>query len=150
MFVNIYGVGLFSRDNTVIPKFVRMGLEGKALTIYGDGSSTRDYVHIDDIAQSIMRSLSSTGKGGEVYNVGGHSITIRDLTDRLAEAIFEITNMKIKCSYLPERPGETKHFEYDYNKITSELEYRPKWDINMGIRQLIEYFTRTKSLKGPV
>ena len=144
-FGNIYGVGLFSRDNTVIPKFVRMGLEGKALTIYGDGSSTRDYVHIDDIVQSIMRSLSSTCKGGEVYNVGGHSITIRVLADRVVKAIFEITNMKIDCSYLPERPGETKHFEYDYNKIISELGYEPKWDVDMGIKQLIEYFKRSKS-----
>ena len=57
-FGNIYGVGLFSKDNTVIPKFVRMGLEGNTLTIYGDGSSTREYVHVDDVVQSIMRVTS--------------------------------------------------------------------------------------------
>ena len=141
-FGNIYGVGLFSRENTVIPKFVRMGLESKTMTIYGDGSSTRDYVHVDDIVQSIVRSISSTDKGGEVYNVGAHSIKIRDIADKVSKAIFEAHDKKIDYMNLPERTGETKHLEYNIDKITSELGYKPKWDVDMGIKQLIEFFTR--------
>ena len=145
-FGNIYGVGLFSKDNTVIPKFVRMGLEGNTLTIYGDGSSTREYVHVDDVVQSIMRATSSTGKGGEVYNVGGHSIKIRDIADKVTKAILETQDKKIESSNLPERSGETKYLEYNIDKVTSELGYKPTWNVDMGIRQLIEYFTRVPSL----
>lgn len=145
-FGNIYGVGLFSKDNTVIPKFVRMGLEGNTLTIYGDGSSTREYVHVDDVVQSIMRVTSSTGKGGEVYNVGGHSIKIRDIADKVTKAILETQDKKIESSNLPERSGETKYLEYNIDKVTSELGYKPTWNVDMGIRQLIEYFTRVPSL----
>ena len=145
-FGNIYGVGLFSRDNTVIPKFVRMGLEGNTLTIYGDGSSTREYVHVDDVVQSIMRATSSTGKGGEAYNVGGHSIKIRDIADKVTKAILETQDKKIDSSNLSERPGETQHLEYNIDKISSELGYKPTWNVDMGIRQLIEYFTRVQSL----
>ena len=145
-FGNIYGVGLFSKDNTVIPKFVRMGLEGDTLTIYGDGSSTREYVHVDDIVQSIMRAISSTGTGGEVYNVGAHSIKISDIADKVTKAILETQNKKINYSNLSERPGETKHLEYNIDKISSELGYKPTWNVDMGIRQLIEYFTRVQSL----
>ena len=145
-FGNIYGVGLFSKDNTVIPKFVRMGLEGNTLTIYGDGSSTREYVHVDDIVQSIVRATSSTGKGGEVYNVGAQSIKIRDIADKVTKAILETQDKKIESSNLPERPGETQHLEYNIDKISSELGYKPTWNVDMGIRQLIEYFTRVQSL----
>jgi UDP-glucose 4-epimerase len=145
-FGNIYGVGLFSKDNTVIPKFVRMGLEGNTLTIYGDGSSTREYVHVDDVVQSIMRVTSSTTKGGEVYNVGGHSIKIRDIADKVTKAILETQDKKIESSNLPERSGETKYLEYNIDKVTSELGYKPTWNVDMGIRQLIEYFTRVPSL----
>ena len=53
--------------------------------------------------------------------------------------------MKIDGTYLPERPRETKHFEYDYTKITSELGYEPKWNVDKGLRQLIEYFTHLKT-----
>ena len=145
-FGNIYGVGLFSKDNTVIPKFVRMGLEGNTLTIYGDGSSTREYVHVDDIVQSIVRATSSTGKGGEVYNVGAQSIKIRDIADKVTKAILETQDKKIDSSNLSERSGETKYLEYNIDKVTSELGYKPTWNVDMGIRQLIEYFTRVPSL----
>ena len=144
-FGNIFGVGLFSRENTVIPKFVRMGLEGKTLTVYGDGSSTRDYVHVDDVVQSIVRSISSASIGGEVYNVGAYSIKIRDIADKVSKAILETHDKKIDCVYLPERVGETKYLEYNIDKITSELGYKSKWDVDMGIRQLIEYFSREQT-----
>jgi len=141
-FGNIYGVGLFSKDNTVIPKFVKLGLGGKPLTIYGDGSSTREYVHVDDIVQSIEKVISSTGIGGEVYNVGAHSVKIREIADIVSRNIFEANGVQIDSTNLPERVGETKYLEYDYSKIISELGYKPSWDVDRGIRQLIEYFSR--------
>ena len=107
-FGNIYGVGVFSKESTVIPKFVKMGLGGRSLTIYGDGSSTREYVHVDDIVQSIERAISSTGIGGEIYNVGAHSITIREIAEKVSLYIHEANGMKLESINLPERAGEKR------------------------------------------
>ena len=48
-FGNVYGVGIYTNWVGVIPKFIALALDGKPLTVYGDGTATRDFVHVEDI-----------------------------------------------------------------------------------------------------
>ena len=138
-FGNVFGVGLYTNYDTVIPKFVRMGLKGESLTAYGDGTSTRDFVHVEDIVQALKLSLASKGHGGQYYNVGGETMEIGVLAKNISEYLKKITGETISIEHLPPRPGETKELSYDYGKIEKDLGYEPRWSIMEGVEQIAEF-----------
>lgn len=138
-FGNVFGVGLFTNYDTVVPKFVRMGLKGEDLTVYGDGTSTRDFVHVEDIARALFLALESKGKGSEVYNVGGETMEIGVLAKRIVESLRKSTGVEVGIVNHPPRAGETKEFSYNLEKIRKGLGYEPRWSIQAGIDQIINY-----------
>ncbi len=138
-FGNVFGVGLFTNYDTVIPKFVRMGLNGEGLTVYGDGSSTRDYVHVDDIARALILALESKSNGSEVYNVGGETMEIGVLAKLIVESLRKSTEEEVAIINHPPRAGETKEFSYNLEKIRRGLGYEPSWSIQAGIEQIIKF-----------
>lgn len=138
-FGNIYGVGLYTRWDTVIPKFVKQGLEGEPLTVYGDGMQSRDFVHVQDITAAIELALKTLGIGGETFNVGGETLTINQLASMVSRVIDEEADMDVDATNTPPRKGETKEFSYDLSKIRGELGFKNQWDVRSGIRQLVRY-----------
>ncbi len=138
-FGNIFGVGLYTKWDTVIPKFVRQALEGEPLTIYGDGGSSRDFVHVEDIARAMTLALETPGVGGEALNVGGETMSIGRLAQVVIEEVERARNVKAVATHAPPRPGETREFSYDTSKIRRMLGFEPEWDVRRGVRQLIEY-----------
>lgn len=141
---NIYGVGLYTRWETVIPRFVRLGLEGKPLTIYGDGGSSRDFVHVWDTAEA-MRISAETEAGkvsGEAFNVGGETMRVGDLAKIVVEELRKAERMAADVTHLPPRTGETREFSYSVKKIRNKLGFRPRWTIGEGVKQLIEYYLK--------
>jgi len=139
-FGNVFGVGLYTRWSTVIPKFVRQGMEGQALTIYGDGNSSRDFVHVEDICQALTLALTKESVGGEAFNVGGETIMIGKLSEIVSREVEKVMERKVKVTNLPPRPGETKEFSYNLKKIKKGLGYKPEWDVEKGVIQLINYY----------
>jgi UDP-glucose 4-epimerase len=135
---NVFGVGLYTRWDTVIPKFVKQGLRSEPLTIYGDGHSSRDFVHVEDVVEAILLSLRGDD-GFEVYNVGGEPMEVGQVAEIVWEEIEEATGKRVGVTHLPPRRGETKCIEYNTTKIRRRLGYRPQWSVRMGVRQLIEY-----------
>lgn len=136
---NVFGVGLYSNYETVIPKFVRQGLGGKPLTVYGDGKNSRDFVHVEDIVQAIILAFKAIGKGGEVFNVGGGTLEIGYLASLISKSLKKATGTGVRITHLPPRAGETKNFSYNLEKIEKGLGYRPIWSVRKGIEQIIEY-----------
>jgi len=141
-FGNVYGVGLYTRADTVVPKFVRQGLEGKPLTVYGDGMSSRDFVHVLDIAEAMKLSAEAEPKAvaGEVFNIGGETVRIRDLAQIVVEEVVVATGRTVEVVYLPPRVGETKEFSYLLKKMEERLGFRSRWSVREGVKQLIEYY----------
>jgi UDP-glucose 4-epimerase len=137
-FGNIYGVGLYTRWDTVIPKFVQQALVGEPLTIYGEGDQSRDFVHCHDITQAIILSLK-TPVSGETYNVGGETLTINRLAQLVKESVEEETGGTVEMTSAPPRVGETREFSYDLTKIKGELGFTNSWTVRSGVRQLIKY-----------
>jgi len=142
-FGNVYGVGVYTHWTTVIPKFVKMGLEEKPLTIYGDGLSSRDFVHVEDISQALTLGITVSGVGGEAFNVGSEPTTIGEIANIVADEVEATTNKKVEIVNLPPRPGETKEFTYDLTKIKTKMRFKPKWKIREGIKQIIKYKVKT-------
>lgn len=138
-FGNIYGVGVFTRWDTVIPKFVNQAVGGEPITVYGDGEYSRDFVHVQDITKAMMLSLTTPGIGGETFNVGGETLTINRLVEIVKEELAMETGDKAEAVNTPPRKGETKQFSYDLRKIRGRLGFVNDWTVREGVKQLIRY-----------
>jgi UDP-glucose 4-epimerase len=138
-FGNVFGVGLYTNYDTVIPKFVRLGLRGKTLTVYGDGTSSRDFVHVEDVVQAVILSLTSEGLGGEAYNVGGETMAIGVLAEKISCLLEKETDSQVGIEHLPPRPGETKEISFDQEKISKDLGYEPSWSVMRGVKQIMKF-----------
>jgi UDP-glucose 4-epimerase len=143
-FGNIYGVGVFTRWDTVIPKFVNQGMSGEPLTVYGDGEYSRDFVHVQDISEAMMLSLTKDGIGGETFNVGGETLTVNRIADIVKEEIAAETGGAAEAVNTAPRPGETKRFSYDLTKIRGVLGFENRWTVREGVRQLIKYWAQQR------
>ena len=93
-FFNVYGPRQGMNDYSgVITRFINRAKQGQSLTIYGDGSQTRDFVNVKDIVQALFASLKSSGANGEVFNIGSGKPT--SITE-LAKAVLELTGKNWK------------------------------------------------------
>jgi UDP-glucose 4-epimerase len=142
-FGNIFGVGLYTRWNTVIPKFVNQAINGEKITIYGDGEYSRDFVHVQDITKAMMLSLVTPTVGGEAFNVGGETLTVNQIAALTKEEVKKITGGEAEAINTPPRKGETKKFSYDLSKIRSKLGFINNWSVKEGVKQLINYRLET-------
>ena len=138
-FGNIYGVGLYTRWGTVIPKFVNQAVNGEKITVYGDGEYSRDFVHVQDITKAMMLGMTTPNVGGQAFNVGGETLTINEIAAMTMEEYKKATGGKAEAVNTPPRQGETKKFSYDLTKIRSMLGFENDWTVREGIKQLIKY-----------
>lgn len=138
-FGNIYGVGLYTRWDTVIPKFVNQALSGEKITVYGDGEYSRDFVHVHDISKAMYLATTTPKIGGETFNVGGETLTVNEIASIVMDEVKNATGKKAEAINTPPRQGETKKFSYDLSKIKSMLGFENDWTVREGIKQLIKY-----------
>lgn len=143
-FGNVYGVGVYTYWETVIPKFVRQALGGKRLTIYGDGGQSRDFIHVWDIIQAIELMLKAEDNvvAGEAFNVGtGKPTPVNAIAEMMSKELYESCGKNVKTVHVPPRKGEvyTPDFCLLPIKIESELKFKSRWNIENGIKQLIKY-----------
>lgn len=118
-----------------VPIFINKALKNEPLTIYGDGSQTRDFVYVKDVVNA---NIFASENGDDVYNVAlGYSTSILEL----AEKIIKITNSKSKILFLEERPGDIKHSTANPSKF-QQLGYKPAFSIEEALLQTIEFYSK--------
>lgn len=123
------------RPDLAIRKFAQMILDGKEVTIFGDGSLERDYTYIDDIVDGIVRSFNAPASF-EVFNIGNsHPIRINEMVDTLARALGKPARKK----YVPTPAGEMLRTHADLTKAQKVLGYSPKVSFQEGIARFAEW-----------
>ena len=131
-----YGTGLHLQSSGVIGKFVEAVLEEKPLQIYGDGSQSIDYVHVDDVAAAFAAALKRPGEQF-IYNIGGgQPATIK----HLAELTVEIaTELKYKPKLIYAEAPPNKIWPDRWLSITKAKAegWRPRLDLRAGIHELL-------------
>jgi UDP-glucose 4-epimerase len=116
-----------------VPIFINKALQDKPITIYGDGSQTRDFIYVKDVVRA---NILASQVGNETYNVAlGHSTSILEL----AEKIIEITNSKSEIQFLEERPGDIKHSKANPTKF-NQLGFKPEYNIEMALIETIVFY----------
>lgn len=132
---NIYGErqknGTFG---ALIPIMVRRALKGVKLTVFGDGSATRDYLYISDLIDAYHIVLKNDEKlAGKVINfASGVDTSVKDIAEYIAKKLDG------EIEYGPARPGEVSRFPADISFATS-LGFSPKVDIWEGIDRYIDW-----------
>jgi dTDP-glucose 4,6-dehydratase len=132
---NTYGPRMRKNDGRVVPAFINQALEGRPLTVYGDGKQTRSFCYISDMIEGIMRLMQSGIN--EPVNIGNpHEITILDF----AKKVIKLTESDSEIEYkpLPENDPKTRH--PDIAKARKELKWAPKVSLEEGIGLTIDFF----------
>ncbi len=124
----------------VVNWFIRMALEGKDLTIFGEGSQIRDYIYVKDLAQAMLLAAVDENLKYEIFNIGsGKGISFRTMVETVAQIIN-----KGKVIYLPwpEDYAFTESGDYISNifKIKKRLGWKSQTDFKKGVRETIQYY----------
>jgi len=127
----------FSQYSAVIPKFIVAMRDGLAPTIFGDGTQSRDFTHIDDVVAANLLALDAAAATGGIYNIaGGQQITLNDLVADLNG----ILDTDLEARYLAPRPGDIKHSRADVGRAERELGFRASVGFTEGLRRTIDAF----------
>lgn len=122
----------------VIPKFIKILMNGEKPTINGDGKQSRDFTYIENVIEANLKAcLAPSSVAGEVFNIacGGREYLI-DVYYGITEAL----GVDIEPNFGPERVGDIKHSNADISKAIEFLKYEPEWDFKRGIRAAIEWY----------
>lgn len=141
-YFNIYGQNKrYDLYGNVIPIFAQRIFSNQALTIYGDGSQTRDFLNVKDVARANLLAATKNTESN-VYNLGsGSSITI----NRLAEMMQEIAKCNSSIEYAPERSFDVKHCKAQTEQAGALLGFRPLVGLEEGLMEYMEWFERNLS-----
>lgn len=144
---NLYGPGFQVKPNqTVIPIFVLRALLNSPLRIYGDGEQTRDFVHVEDVAQAFRKVLESSERSFRIFNLGsGETTSINKLAEIISELVGELYGREVEINYveMPEWREEAKEkFDYSIQKIRKELNYEPNYSLEKGMREMLRNAVR--------
>ena len=109
--------------------FLAQRLQGRPLTVVGDGTQSRDFTFVSDVADAFVTAAESD-VAGEVFNVGtGNPVSVNRLVELLRGDVV----------YVPKRPGEPDRTHADVRKIGARLGWRPKVAIEEGVRILLDH-----------
>jgi UDP-glucose 4-epimerase len=131
---NVYGPGQTRSYAGVVEEFRRRIKAGKPLVIYGDGLQTRDFIHVSDVVEAIVKAVEVEEARG-VYNIGsGRAVTVREL----AELMARIAGRTVEVKHVEPRPGDIRMSQADIAKAERELKFKPRIELEEGLRKLLE------------
>jgi len=139
-FFNVYGPRQESSPyGFVVGIFIKQVLGGKAPTIFGDGSQTRDFVYIDDNIEAAIHAMESKKTAGEVINIGtGRPTTILDLAEDVI--LLAGKENELKVNFLGDIRNDVKHRFPDVSKMKSLLDFRPQYRLLDGLKKTWEWY----------
>ncbi len=131
------------RPDLAISSFMRRISAGDEITLFGDGSTSRDYTAIGDIVDGVLRALDQRGpglggrrQGYRCYNLGGdHPITLADLV----KEIEEVVGVHARIRRLAPQPGDVERTWADLTRVRDELGFRPAISLRDGLEQQWEW-----------
>jgi len=132
---NTYGPRMRLDDGRVVPTFIRQALEGKPMTVFGDGSQTRSFCYVSDLVDGIWKLMQS--KENLPVNIGNpNEMSIL----QFAETIAGFTNVELSVKECPLPSDDPKIRKPDIGKAKEVLNWEPQVSLKDGISQTIAYF----------
>ena len=151
--------GPYQFPEKLVPLMVMNALDGKPLPIYGDGQNRRDWLHVNDHCDAILRVLAAAVPG-EKYNVGGNAErTNIEMVDALCDALELVapaaSNPRLQAAgvaryrdlkvFVKDRPGHDRRYAIDAAKIRRELGVSPRYTFQEGLNQTVAWYISNRS-----
>lgn len=123
--------------------FIRLAVDGEAISIYGDGTQKRDLNYVDDVIYAFLLAAASEEANGQVFNLGGEPVSLLEVAKLLIE-------LSPQASYrlVPFPPNKKRidigDYYGDYSKIKALLGWEPEVPLREGLSKTIEFYRRYK------
>jgi UDP-glucose 4-epimerase len=128
-----------STYSAFIPKFVVGMLEGRRLTIDGDGTQSRDFTYVSNVVQANLLAVAAEGVSGEMFNVAcGSSMSLNEIV----KSLRRITGCQGDIAYGPPRPGDVSRSLADIEQAQQRLGYEPRVPVGEGLERTVRWFAQ--------
>jgi len=130
------------RPDMAIHKWTEAIFENTPITVYGDGTQTRDFTFISDIIDGTIRAAEVDDIDGEIFNLGrGTMVSVNNVVKMLIET-SEVDNVKIV--YEPPKLGDLSNTHADITKARKILGFNPRVQLKEGLKRFIEWYKLSK------
>lgn len=134
---NTYGPRMRKTDGRVISNFINQALEGKSLTVYGEGAQTRSFCYVSDLIEGIQKAMFTDKTKGEVINLGNpEEYQVIDLAKKIKEMIG--SSSEVVFETLPQDDPEVR--QPNITKARDLLGWSPTIQLHEGLAKTIEYY----------
>jgi UDP-glucuronate decarboxylase len=137
---NTYGPRMHPNDGRVVSNFIVQALQGKDITIYGDGQQTRSFCYVDDLIRGMISMMETEDGFTGPINIGNPGeFTMLEL----AELVIKLTGSKSKLVFLPKPEDDPKQRRPDIGLAKDVLKWLPNVQLEEGLKKTIDYFRAT-------
>jgi UDP-glucose 4-epimerase len=141
-FANVYGP-FSGHKKGVITRFIKNIFREIPFTLYGDGSSSRDYIDVDDLCNGIASAIRTNVPGGSVFHLAsGRETSLLQLADHIKKIAGAPEH---PCEFMPPRAGEVDRNCADYHKASHDLGFQPGINLEQGLAKTYEWFVENKA-----
>ncbi len=137
--------GPFQFPEKLVPLMILNALEEKPLPIYGTGDNIRDWLHVADHVRALRLALDR-GRVGATYNIGGYNErTNLEIVGQICTILDELRprrsgSYRDLIAFVEDRPGHDKRYAIDAQRITAELDWRPRHSFEEGLADTIRWY----------
>ncbi len=136
---NTYGPRMHPNDGRVVSNFIVQALQGKDITIYGDGNQTRSFCYVDDLIEGFVRLMATPKEFTGPMNLGNpNEFTIKEL----AETVIELTGSSSKLIFETLPQDDPKQRQPDITLARNTIKWEPTIQLKLGLVKTIDYFVK--------
>ncbi|MGE5239729.1 MAG: UDP-glucuronic acid decarboxylase family protein [Chloroflexota bacterium] len=136
---NTFGPRMHPSDGRVVSNFIVQALKGEPITVYGDGSQTRSFCHVDDLVEGLILFMNYDEKSTGPINLGNPK---ESTVLELAEMILTLTGSQSKVYFKPLPEDDPRQRKPDISLASALLGWEPRVSLEEGLTRTIEYFER--------
>ncbi len=145
--------GPYQFPEKLIPLMIINALNKRPLPVYGKGENVRDWLHVDDHAEALLKILDH-GKIGQNYLVGGNAersnlVVVKNICNLIDEVVGNGPHESL-ISFVTDRPGHDHRYAIDNTKIRDELGWEPSIDFEIGLKQTVNWYYNNSDWWKPI
>jgi dTDP-glucose 4,6-dehydratase len=141
--------GPFQFPEKLIPHTVVRALTGETIAVYGDGQHVRDWIHVSDHVDGLIRAAEH-GQGGDSFLFGArNAIANLDLVERVCAILDEVapdsTSHQSRIEFVDDRPGHDRRYAIDPTRAEQRLDWQATVDFDRGLRDVVKWYVDNES-----
>jgi dTDP-glucose 4,6-dehydratase len=146
--------GPYQFPEKLIPLTILNAVEGKSVSVYGNGLNVRDWLHVDDHARGLIMLLDR-GRPGEKFNFGGDSertnlSVVELICDILDRILPDRRSRRSLISFVADRPGHDLRYAIDSSKARRDLNWSPRESFESGLERTVRWYLENRTWWQPI